>query len=356
MKYLVVKIRPKSSFHLGEREQWYEGSKVHLPADTLFSALCHCYLLLNGEVESFVRQFRSDEVPFLISSGFPFWYEDYYFPLPKNKFLSPDEMKSLKEIFEKRKDEKGQSIELKEIKKIQFVNLRSLLLLLSGQSLFDLVLNALEDGNLRTIPVLFRCRESEEKEPDNPWREKPWSIDRVPRISLSRLSSHPGEKLFHFGQVYYHPKAGLFVMVKINQPQWETKIRSLFFLLSHEGIGGDRTCGHGLFDGPEFTEIEVPDIDGDGLYCLSPYFPAENEGSGLAEGFYDLEERKGYIFSPAGSSLRRRSVRLFSEGSVFPRNLNRRGFLVDLTPDIFRVHRVFRYGFLFSLSCYLEEK
>jgi len=360
MKFLAVKIKPRSSFHLGEREEWREGSKAYIPADTLFSALVHCYQLLYGDTDNFIGEFREDP-PFLLSSAFPFWRDDLYFPLPRNKFLLPEDIQSLKNMLkekysgEGRKSRCNKSLNVKDIKKIQYVNLSALIYLLSGEKLISFIQKYLDDRSLKTLPLLI---DSEVEEKTQPERSKiPWKINNVPRIALNRLTSHPGENFFHFGEVYYEKQAGLFVLVKINRPEWENKIKALFYLLSHEGVGGDRTCGKGILEKPEFIQIELPEIEnGDGIYCLSPYYPPDNERAGLAEGYYELEERKGYIFSPWGRSLRRRSIRLFVEGSVFPRDKERRGALVDVTPEAFKAHPVYRYGLLLSLPCQLEAK
>jgi len=355
MKSLIVKLKPKSFFHLGEREEWREGSKIYFPADTIFSALCHCHLLLYGEVESFIEGFIKGEPPFLISSAFPFWYKDYYFPLPKNKFLQPKERDILREVLKKKNNFVKKSFEPKDIKKIQFVNLNALKLLLSGKSLLEVILRAMEDFSIKTIPMLSGKHNSDRENKNG--KKKPWEAKDTPRIALSRLTNHPGENFFYFGQVYYEENAGLFLLIRLNNFNWDAKLKALFYLLSDEGVGGDRTCGKGLFHKPEFSEIELPDIqDVNGLYCLSPYFPGENERLGLGEGYYELEERKGYIFSPFVCSLRRRSIRLFAEGSVFPHDVGRKGLLVDLTPGVFKKHKVYRYGFLFSLPCCLEAK
>jgi len=362
MKFLAVKIKPKSSFHLGEREEWREGSKTCIPADTLFSALGHCYQLLYGDINNLIQEFK-EHPPFLLSSAFPYWHDDYYFPLPKNSYLQPQDLSRLKESLNEKEPSKAKNGEncvsqdtvIKAIKKIQYVNLPSLRFLLSGQRLSNLILKCLKDKAFKTLPVILPG--VPEKVAEVEGRKTPWIIDNVPRIALSRISHHPGESFFNFGEVYYEKQAGMFVLIKINCPDWEDKIKALFYLLSHEGVGGDRTCGKGILQKPEFTEIELPDIEqGDGIYCLSPYFPKENERTGLAQGYYELEERKGYIFSPWGRSLRRRSLRVFAEGSVFPRNGERVGNLVDVTPDSFKAHRVYRYGLILSLRCYLEAK
>ncbi len=94
MKYLLIKLKPKGPYHIGEREGWLEGTKHHVPSDTLFSALGHCYLLLYGqkELDTLLTSFREKDPPFLISSAFPYFDQTLFFPVPKNQI--PKERKS----------------------------------------------------------------------------------------------------------------------------------------------------------------------------------------------------------------------------------------------------------------------
>jgi CRISPR-associated protein Csm4 len=313
MKFTVVKLKPKGAFHIGERENWREGSKTYIPSDTLFSALCHCYMLLYGEADSLLKGFLEGNPPFLISSAFPYWKDKYFFPVPKNQF--PKEKKA---------------------KKIQFVDLIGMQELLSGERLEDII------DRINTIPSYTQ-------------KEEPWKLEDVPRIGLSRWTNHPGDRFFHFGQVIYHEGTGLFLLMDFRDNHIKKRILASLNLLAHEGIGGDRTCGKGLFEKPEILEFEMNIISGaDGLYSTSIYCPLLEELTDIDKGFYELEDRKGYIYSPSGQSLRRRSIRAFSEGSVFSNDINRLGRLVDVTPDIFKAHRVYRYGFIFPLPCKRE--
>ncbi|MCX7858025.1 MAG: type III-A CRISPR-associated RAMP protein Csm4 [Deltaproteobacteria bacterium] len=306
MKYTIIKLRPKSSFHIGEREDWREGSKIHIPSDTLFSALCHCYHLLYGEVDTLLDGFLSHEPPFLISSAFPYVDDTYFFPVPKNKIP---------------KD--------KSTKKIKFVEKQALELLLSGKELDDII------NSVKTIPPT-----------------EVFTVEDIPRIGLSRLSNHPGENYFYFGQVTYRKDAGLFVLITFKETNISDKIFACFNLLSHEGIGGDRTCGKGMFEKPIVSQIDLKVPDTVGFYSLSVYYPLdEKELSGIDRSFYELEERKGYMFSPFNKSLRRRSIRVFVEGSVFAVDERPVGTLVDVTPDSFKSHKIYRYCFLFALPC-----
>ncbi len=328
MKYLVVKLKPRSFLHLGTREGWLEGSKITISSDTLFSALCHCHLLLYGEVDSFLEAFKGDSPPFLLSSAFPYWKDDFYFPLPKNQLVRD-----------------------KELKKIKFVNLPLLQKLLRGARLEELKDKLLGNSELKTLPDMGRKAKKNGKEE----KSVPWTVDDVPRVSLSRFNNHPGENFFYFGQVGFDEDAGLFVMVRILNSGWEGKVKSLFRLLSDEGVGGDRTSGKGLFRQPEFLTLSIEEAENaDGVYAASAYFPAENERLELEKSFYELEERGGYIFSPKNRALRKRSLRMFVEGSVFAGG-EPVGSLCDITPEVFHEHRVYRYGFVFPIGCRLEE-
>jgi CRISPR-associated protein Csm4 len=56
-------------------------------------------------------------------------------------------------------------------------------------------------------------------------------------------------------------------------------------------------------------------------------------------------------------NLRRRTVRMFSEGSVFSTESNSRlyGGLADVKPDKFAEHEVYRYGYAFAVPLEVGE-
>ena len=315
MRFTICKLTFKSPMHLGEREGWYEGTETFIHSDTLFSAFCHSYLLLYGQerLEALLRKFVEGSPPFLISSAFPYWKDELYFPVPKNQL--PKE---------------------KDIKKISFVSQKGFEALTDGQTL-DMTYTS-----INTIPA--------KEEPRYPWK-----IENVPRIALSRLTNHPDGNFFHFGEVTYFEDAGLFFILHLREQDLRKEFEAAINLMSDEGIGGDRSSGKGLMRKPYSTEIELAVSQGaDGTVSLSVYYPDPKEIPSLAQGFYQLLERKGYIYSPYGQSLRKKSVRMFTEGSVFPANKNRKGRLIDVTPQAFQHHKVYRYGLFFGIPCKLE--
>lgn len=321
MRLTICQLKPKTPLHLGEREGWLEGSQTYIHSDTLFSAFCHAYQLLYGQEEltRLLQLFVEGQAPFLVSSAFPFWDDQFYFPLPKNQL--PKE---------------------KEVKKVIFVEQRGFERLLSGDSIEDVFSSA------RTIPAHNQVEDKQ---------RYPWQVETLPRVRLSRFNNHPGEAFFHFGQVVYLEGAGLFFLIELKDEVFRKKFEGTMNLLADEGIGGDRSVGKGLMEKPVFDEVEIKVPKGaNGILCLSLYYPDQKEIHRLSEGYYELLERKGYIYSPHGQSLRRRSVRMFIEGSVFPSDVTKRGRLVDITPDAFGKHRIYRYGLLLDVPCQIEVK
>lgn len=316
MKFTACILKPKGPLHLGERENRREGSSIIIRSDTLFSAFCHAYLLLYGddELSKLLNLFLNDNPPFIFSSTFPYWRDTYYFPVPKNQLPKT-----------------------KEFKKIQFIEKSGFELLLQGKLLEDVV------TNVKCIP-------------SNTKPYVPWIVDNVPRVSLNRFSNHPLEDggFFHFGEVFYYDDVNLFFLIKYIDLSYQQQIDSALRLLADEGIGGDRSSGKGLFHTPTFQEIDITATPDNGIVSLSLYYPKENEITKIQEGYYEFIERKGYIYSPYCKSLRRKSVRMFTEGSVFLSQPARCGALVDVTPELYKKHPVYRYGLIFSLPCKME--
>lgn len=322
MKVSVCKLIPKGPCHFGSREQQREGSDVFAHSDTLFSAICHSFRLLYGvnTLEKMLSTFSGGSSPFLISSTFPFQNDILYLPVPKNQIPSS-----------------------KETKKIRFVSVSRITDLLNGR---EIEYNP-DDKSEHFLP---RSDGS-----------TPWSIYDASRVALSRLddSSHGG--LFQFGEIRFDENAGLFFFYQINDNDYQVKFKASVRLMCEEGLGGGRSVGRGQFQEPIFIddyEISVPD-EGDASYTLSLYYPDDLEkGDFWQKSYYDFVSRRGYIFSPNGSSLRRKSLNMFAESSVFPKTGIDQGALVDVTPKAFENsdngHKVYRYGMLFSIPCKLE--
>jgi CRISPR-associated protein Csm4 len=302
-------LKPRGPFHVGEREGMREGSGVFIHSDTLFSALCHSYLLLYGkaDLERFLAAENGVDPPLVLSSAFPYWKGKYYFPVPRS-FTPRD----------------------KEAKKLRFIE----------QSAFEaLLVEPLPDGKL--VPHGLPAGVIE--------------TDDVPKVTVSRTGGSATDEggFYHVGLTFYKD-ASLYFLARYGIDESRRKVEAAMRLMCDEGIGGYRTVGKGQFEQPDFSQkvsMDEPESPNAGL-MLSLYYPNETESQGLPDGFYDLVPRRGYVFSPTTRSLRRKEVSMFSEGAVFPGS-GRTGKLVDVTPDGFNDHLVYRCGLAFTIPCKL---
>jgi hypothetical protein len=87
---------------------------------------------------------------------------------------------------------------------------------------------------------------------------------------------------------------------------------------------------------------------------LSPLCPADAAQAARLTGLgaaYELLCRRGWICSPEGSHLRRKSVWMITEGSVLTGSVQSvAGRLVDVKPDMLQAHPVYRYGYAFAVG------
>lgn len=303
----IFKLKFKSSIHIGQREGFLESIDETIHSDTLFSAYCNGYLMLYGreKLEDLLKRFQENP-PFLISSCFLFWKDKLYFPVPLNQF--PKE---------------------KDLKKVNFIEKDGFEEIINGKKLEEIF------KNYKALP----SKNS---------KEKPYLVSKNPRICLSRLNNSPGENFFYFAEMHFSKEAGFFFLVDFKDKEIEKEFIGTMRLLQDEGFGGDRTAGKGFFELEDGGEIEIKGPKNpDGYICLSLLSPKENEIGDLKDGFYEIIERKGYIYSPFTKSLRRKNLRVLKEGSVF---LSKKmGKIEDITPDYFKEHKVYRYGLAFNI-------
>lgn len=316
-QYTLYKLFFKNGFHIGEREGFFESSDFIIHSDTLFSAFINGFLLLYGktETEEFLNKFLTSPL-FLISSAFPFKENTYYFPIPKDQILIRRDLKD---------------VDVKKIKKKKFVN----------KDLFQEFING-KDINSDDI---INCIKDDE--------EDFFKRRIVPRVSLSRFSNHPLPEggYFHFGEVWFKESCGLFFLVEFKNDEIEKIFDSVMNLLQHEGIGGDRTIGKGLFKYEKGKiNLEIPE-NTEWVIILSIYFPKEEEIADLKEGFYEIIERRGYVFSPYIKTLKRDILRMFEPGSVFPSH--KEGKIEEVAKT--NCHPVYRYGLAMSLPYFKKE-
>jgi CRISPR type III-A-associated RAMP protein Csm4 len=160
---------------------------------------------------------------------------------------------------------------------------------------------------------------------------------------------------FFFEWTFFSKEAGLFVIVDAPDELFQ-ELNSLTKELGVNGIGSDRNVGGGHFEIiADEIDIDVPQ-NANSQILLSLFIPEKEELDllKLKDSQYSLIQRGGFI---AGSSvyefrhLRRKSVYMFEEGSVFPNFEKLKGKIVNLAPtwNDKRMHKVLRSGKPFTL-------
>lgn len=336
-------LEAQSPFHLGERGIGLEATTVIARADTLFSALCMTYRTWYGveALEDMLAAFQSDP-PVLFSSAFPYVMINndplrlYPKPLGTPPHIAQDDL----DVF-------------KTLKKVEFVSEAIWRLWLSGDaSLREHVstLGATDSARIQSGRVWFTAEEAERVYTAIPrdleGQINLWKTYDVPRVTVDRLSS--SSAVYQAGRVSFSKGSGLWFGLQWRHGDWFDELGVLLEVLGDEGLGGERSAGHGQFylAGKDLLTFSDP---GNKVVTLSPYWPPDQAEAGYVldqPAAYTLMMRRGWMGSPEGSSLRRKAVRMVGEGSVL--NMPDRptiGGLVDVTPDGFSAHRVYRYGY-----------
>jgi len=281
MTFHLFKLTFPYGLHVGATGYGLEDAHSMVHSDQLFSALCVSMGRLYGDtgVEDFLR---SPDV--FLSSCFPFSEEALWFPI-----LMCPRQEGKKMTYPGRKRTRKMSM--------------------LPQSMFEANLagiltdEAMLDGLDKMVPPSKFIKK----------------IER-PRVTVDRVTN-AGE-IFHFGEVHFAEKAGLFFLLQIEgdgkaDGSWLPKVSAAVHLLGDEGIGSDRSVGKGLFTAEHSTvEIKAPPAD----RCFAPlslYNPSPEETSRLeiSNCWYDYTVRNGWV-NTSHPALRRQSVRMLTEGSV----------------------------------------
>ncbi|NJM69636.1 MAG: type III-A CRISPR-associated RAMP protein Csm4 [Scytonema sp. RU_4_4] len=198
-----------------------------------------------------------------------------------------------------------------------------------------------------------------------------------PKIGVDRITR--GTNLYHTGFVQFNyeqrRQSGLYFLIQFPQANenLEANLKLVLRFLGDEGLGGERTSGAGQFqekwfDFSKLTEtwqkvLTSPPLTHYALISLFWESPlSENlleiDGSLKKDSSYELQRRGGWISSPSGRQLMRKSIQMFTEGSVFPSQPI--GQLADVTPDEFKqyrnTHKIYRSGVSLSLPIKLPNK
>lgn len=286
--FKTYKLKFNSPFHISSGGFALESSDAYIRSDTIFSAICSTSRLLYED--DIINKFL-DEQSFFISSGFPYYKDEYYFPKPLNyHFKATDDYNILKK--------------LKRIKYIPPVIFEDII---NGKN------NEIAIDDKRIIQGVYM----------NAQPEKDFTFYKeteIPRVVIDRITN--STNIFNFSQVSYNSDAGIYFIVDFENPDLEKYFEASLGILGDEGIGADGTVGKGLFEfEKDELKLEIPDKS-EYYLMLSLYSPkkTEVEKINFKESFYDFNVRRGWISYKGLGSLRRKSIRMVNESSVLKVN------------------------------------
>lgn len=327
--FKIFKLHFLAPLHLskGKTDDYGESEEI-LHSDTIKSALFVCARQLFGANEigdndSFFNSFQ-------ISSAFPFFEDELFFPKPMAK-IQPFKNEEIPEEFQAKKH-----------KKVVYL----------GKSYFEDLINeqklSISKDDL-TVDGKFVSNHTTIKKLASPI----FKSEVQQRVTIpADYSEDPTP--YYVDRLFFAQGAGLWFAFKGDDKMLELVSKALK-LLGDSGIGTDRSVGNGQFESSQsIMSLHTPENAKHQL-SLSLWCPQEEEisESFLKNSSYGLIKRGGYIASPAKMehlTLRKKSIYMFTEGSIFPNNKILKGKVANLKPDIAVVTQdVWRDGLAFMI-------
>ena len=319
---IVYKLHFTSPLHLSAGYEGYEQIFHYLHSDTLFSAILSNWSHFYDDIIESLAQ----NLPFQVSSAFPFSANQYYFPKP------------LKQL-PVRINENDYRI-IKKLRKVNFIE----------KELFEKIIHEETVGIEQIHFSASRQFLSLKQDVSDCFAEREISRNVIDRISGCT-------DIFHFAEIIFKEDSGLFFMVFFKDQNMRKKFETVLRFLGDEGIGGDRNVGKGLFEVESIENFNLRQPqNAASILNLSLYHPIREEINNhlLENSAYDMITRKGWITAPGYRNLRKKSINMFREGSIFS-NLNKDDYgdipvVAEKTQDLIDFN-VYRYGKGFVIQC-----
>ncbi|MBK8656806.1 MAG: type III-A CRISPR-associated RAMP protein Csm4 [Haliscomenobacter sp.] len=210
-----IKLHFTAPLHLSRgREQYDESAKV-LHSDALAASLFVAALRLGAseqEALSMVGSFR-------LTSAFPFWQEEYFFPKPLARLPFP--IKNTPE------EKRG-----KPYKKIRFL----------GKTWFEKMLR----GEEEEIDEILHLRKKEFL--SSILNVAVFKTDVIQRVAIAP-DYFEDARPFFTERIFFNDNAGLFFLIEWEDETVKDLFRQSLRLLGDLGIGTDRSVGNGFYPG-----------------------------------------------------------------------------------------------------------
>lgn len=319
-KYDVFHLRFKSGLHLSSgKADNYDSTESVLHSDTLKSAIYVNARLLYGEAadEAFFHSFK-------VSSAFPYFRTNTQLL----HFVARPHLPNFHQYFLE------EQVDYKFVKKIEYIEVDLLRELLENKVALS-SLSSSKDGKF------IAALSEEDRSLSNANVFGTASQQHVAVDRFHEADANP----YGVDALYFHERAGLYFLLDCTGTEAQCQMaKAGIKALADAGLGTDRNTGKGQFEflaGEDVTtHFYLPEKGTQqmslSLYCPKTATPSEIATAQLQDSYYQLLRRGGYIATPDNLShiaVRKRSVYMFREGSVFPRIADRTGQVVNLQPD-----------------------
>jgi CRISPR-associated protein Csm4 len=350
----LVRLQFLGTAHFGELGIGIEETSERVRSDTLFSALIAVYARMFGSqaVSELLQQFcdRENQPPFCISSTFIYQQIGdnitYYLPKPLRFPCNyPDDDLNFFKTYKKKLNYLPLEIWQRWYQGEGFAD---------SDELITYTNDGKSQGNLNQARA-FAYGTCYKKRP-------------LPKVAIDRVTR--ATNFYHTGIVQFQQgsqtHSGLYFLIhfpSVNKTL-EHQLQAVLKWLGDEGLGGERSSGSGQFkakwDSLSPTWQQVVDFKDNSYYTLLSLFWTNdeqklNEAIADEKASYEIIERGGWVSSsPSGYQLRRKSIRMFAEGSVF--SSEPIGKLADVTPLGFTNHQIYRSGISLSLPIKVKSE
>lgn len=315
---MLVYIKPLSMF-----------PKLH--SDRLFGAFLSAISeIYPNKINEIIKDFESDNPPFLISSTFPVLYVGD----EKIRFLP-------KIILNDKIDSSVSQKDIKDFKKIEFIEEKIFNDILDGElSQGDILKNYDKYTRIKNLLMVNDYSKNIQ-----------FTSYITPHNSINRLTNRT--KIFYNEGDVYGKHIGLFFFIKIFDESYNEIIKSCLKFLKDRGFGKDISTGKGQFD-YSIDESNILNFDdeikeGDKFISLSRFIPNDDDLKFINdESFYEIDSKR----SIDKSGDIRKQVHFFKEGSTFLHYKKYYGKIVDVG----NYKPAIEYGYAFPIKYGLGGK
>lgn len=342
MKIEAIKLRfGNTPLHLGRGSDELDRTELIYHSDSLKSALYSAGISLFKQWEDPEYFFNG----FKISSCFPFSADEYFLPKP---YIRKDIV-----------IEGSESVNMaKKIKKIEYLSKGVFEKYISSDS-SEIILSE----NHFSADHAFICMNEHtcfRKKNGIDRRISIYNTEVQQRVAVPAMESGEDSRPFYIDRIYFEEDCGFYFLASFNDEAIRKQVLAALKILGDMGIGTDRTVGNGLFDFDEITDCSDFTFSISGnvgkQILLGLYLPTKDEleGIDLYLSRWSLLKRGGYMGGSNQDSfrhLRKKSIYMFGEGSVFSSEKKLEGKFEDLKPDWDElIHPVWRCGMPLIIS------